>query len=133
MKAFCDTNVLVYAYSITEPIKAEQANRALFAQPTVISTQVINEFVNVGLRKLKLTETQLQQAIIELTDVFTVVTFSPSSQLKALSLKQRYQLQYYDSLILATSLENNCDILYSEDMQHGMMIDGKMKVVNPFL
>lgn len=32
MKAFCDTNVLVYAYSITEPIKAEQANRALFTQ-----------------------------------------------------------------------------------------------------
>jgi predicted nucleic acid-binding protein len=50
MKAFCDTNILIYAYSSTEKLKAEIANEVLFRQTVVISTQVINEFINVGLK-----------------------------------------------------------------------------------
>lgn len=61
------------------------------------------------------------------------MSFSADTQLKALDIKSRYKLQYYDSLIIATALENVCDILYSEDMQHGLVVDNQLKIINPFL
>lgn len=132
MKAFCDTNILIYAYSSTEAEKAERANSVLFSQPSMISTQVINEFINVGLKKLALSESQLQKAIIELSDAFYVSNFSLKTQQRALDIRTRYKLQYYDSLIVATALENECDLLFSEDMQHGLLIEKRLKIVNPF-
>jgi predicted nucleic acid-binding protein len=132
MRVFCDTNVLIYAYSITEPLKADVANRVLFEQHTIISTQVINEFVNTCYRKLRLSDEQVGYAVAELMQSFRVVLFSADTQLKALDLKSRYKLQYYDSLIIATALENGCDILYSEDMQHGLAINNQLKIINPF-
>jgi len=53
MKAFCDTNILIYAYSSTEAEKSDRVNSVLFNQPSMISTQVINEFINVGLKNLR--------------------------------------------------------------------------------
>jgi len=51
----------------------------------------------------------------------------------ALILKDRYKFSYFDSLIIASALENNCDILYSEDIQHNQIIEDKLKIINPFL
>ena len=133
MRIFCDTNVLIYAYSITEPLKADITNRVLFEQHTIISTQVINEFVNTCYKKLRLPDERVKQAASELIDSFRVVSFTANTQLKALDIKARYKLQYYDSMIIATALENDCDILYSEDMQHGLVIDNHLKVINPFI
>ena len=132
MRVFCDTNVLIYAYSVTELQKAEIANRVLFEQHTIISTQVINEFVNTCFRKLRLPDEHVKQATSELIQSFRVVSFAADTQLKALNIKSRYKLQYYDSLIIATAFENDCDILYSEDMQHGLVIDNQLKIINPF-
>ncbi len=132
MRAFCDTNVLIYAYSVSEPLKAETANSVLFAQPTTISTQVVNEFVNTCLKKLQLHDEVVKQAVLELISNFQVTNFTTNTQLKAIDLKTRYKLQYYDSLIVATALENDCDILYSEDMQHGLVVDNRLKIINPF-
>jgi predicted nucleic acid-binding protein len=132
MRVFCDTNVLIYAYSVTEPLKADIANRVLFEQQSIISTQVINEFINTCYKKLKLSDAQVKQATSELMQSFHVLPFSGNTQLKALDIKSRYKLQYYDSLIIATALENGCNILHSEDMQHGLVIDGQLKIVNPF-
>ena len=133
MRAFCDTNVLIYAYSVSEPLKAETANGVLFAQPTTISTQVVNEFVNTCLKKLQLHDEVVKQADLELISNFQVTNFTTNTQLKAIDLKTRYKLQYYDSLIVATALENDCDILYSEDMQHGLVVDNRLKIINPFV
>lgn len=132
MKAFCDTNILIYAYSSSEREKADKANTVLFSQPTIISTQVINEFVNVGLKKLGLTEPQLQLAISELSNRFHISSFNVETQKTALDIRARYKLQYYDSLVVATALENECDLLFSEDMQHGLLIDNRLRLVNPF-
>jgi predicted nucleic acid-binding protein len=133
MKAFCDTNVLIYAYSSSEREKADRANTVLFSQPTIISTQVINEFVNVGLKKLGLTEPQLQLAINELSNRFYISSFSVETQKAALDIRARYRLQYFDSLIVATALENECELLFSEDMQHGLRVYERLKLVNPFV
>ncbi len=52
---------------------------------------------------------------------------------EAIALGERYQLSHWDSLIVAAALRANCDTLYSEDMQHGQLIDGRLTVINPFI
>jgi predicted nucleic acid-binding protein len=133
MHVFCDTNILIYAYSTTEPFKADVANRVLFEQHSFVSTQVINEFINTCYRKQRLPDHQVAQAVSEIIQCFQVVSFSVATQIKALNIKERYRLQYYDSLIIATALENDCNVLYSEDMQHGLVIDQRLRIVNPFV
>jgi predicted nucleic acid-binding protein len=74
----------------------------------------------VSLKKFKLSTEQVEDALLELDSLLRIVSFDISTQIKALRLKQRYNLQYFDSLIVATALENRCNVLYSEDMQNGL-------------
>lgn len=98
----------------------------------IISNQVINELANVFLKKFKLSTNEVEDAILELDSLLEIVNFDISSQIKALRLKQRYNLQFFDALIVATALENKCSTLYSEDMQHELIIDNRLKIINPF-
>lgn len=133
-KAFLDTNILIYAYSEDEPKKQSIALQLLdsFEDHTIISKQVINELSNILLKKFKLGSDQVENVLLEIDNVLPIVDFDLTTQIKALKLKDRYQFQYYDALIVATALENNCTVIYSEDMQHEMLIDGNLKIINPF-
>jgi len=133
-KTFLDTNVLIYLYSKDEPQKKEAAAKAIEAcsGPVIISTQVINEFSNILIRKFGLDALDVLPAIEELAAAFDVVTFDLGTQREALRLKARYQFQYYDALIVATALENGCDTLLSEDMQHGQKVEKSLRIVSPF-
>ena len=117
-KAFLDTNILLYAYSEDELLKQEVALKLLDTHEGSlhISIQVINELSNILLKKFKLSTNEVESALLEINDVATILSFDLKTQLKALKLKDRYQFQYYDALIVATALENNCSILYSEDI-----------------
>ncbi|WP_456456413.1 PIN domain-containing protein [Nitratifractor sp.] len=130
-RAFLDTNVLIYLYSTEE----EKRKKALIllekVENPLISTQVINEFTNTLYKKFKCKSNEILSAIEELTKAFVVVSFSLETQKRAIRLKERFGFQYYDSLIIATALENDCRFLYSEDMQNGQIID-TLTVVNPF-
>ena len=68
----------------------------------------------------------------ELEKEFIILDFDIQTQLNALKLKQNYNLQFYDALIVSTALENSCTILYSEDMQDKLVIEKKLKIINPF-
>ncbi len=133
-KAFLDTNILIYAYSEDEPKKQSIALELIdsFDNSVIISKQVINELSNILLKKFKLASDQVENVLLEVDNVLQIVDFDLTTQIKALKLKDRYQFQYYDALIVATALENNCTIVYSEDMQHEMLIDGSLKIINPF-
>lgn len=133
-KAFLDTNILIYAYSEDEPKKQSIALQLLdsFEDNVIISKQVINELSNILLKKFKLSSDQVENVLLEIDNVLPIVDFDLTTQIKALKLKDRYQFQYYDALIVATALENNCTVVYSEDMQHEMLIDGNLKIINPF-
>ena len=133
-KIFIDTNVLIYAFSEDELNKQQVALNLIdaVACDAIISNQVINELANVFLKKFKLPIEQVEDALLELDSLLNIVSFDISTQIKALRLKQRYNLQYFDSLIIATALENKCNILYSEDMQHELIIDNRLKIINPF-
>ena len=98
----------------------------------IISNQVINELANIFLKKFKLPIEQVEDSFLELDSLLNIVSFDMSTQIRALRLKQRYNLQYFDSLIISTALENKCNILYSEDMQHELIIDNRLKIINPF-
>jgi len=133
-KVFLDTNVVLYAYSEDEMDKQSIASELLkrFDGKALISKQVINEFTNILFKKFKLPSDTIESVLLELDTAFTIVDFDLRTQIKAIRLKQTYNLHYYDALIVATALENQCSILYSEDMQHNQVIDGSLTIINPF-
>ena len=133
-KVFLDTNVIIYAYSDDELEKQERANMILeeYESQTIISTQVINELSNNLFRKFKLDAEAVEAVVLELDNNFPIVDFNLQTQLKAIKIKERYKLQFYDSMILATALENGCNIIYSEDMQNRQIIENQLTIINPF-
>ena len=131
-KYFIDTNILIYAFSEDEIGKKQIAN-SLISNFSIISKQVVNELCNIFLKKFKLPTNDVENVILEFDDIFEIVDFDLKTQIKALRLKSKYNLQFYDALIVATALENKCEILYSEDMQHNILIEDKLKIINPFI
>ncbi|MEK6659316.1 MAG: PIN domain-containing protein [Campylobacterota bacterium] len=133
-KIFLDTNIVIYAFSEDEAQKQSIAFGLLDGEynNALISKQVINELANILLKKFKLSSNQVENAILELDTIVNIVDFDLSTQIKALHVKDKYNLQFYDSLIIATALENRCTILYSEDMHNGMLIENRLKIINPF-
>jgi predicted nucleic acid-binding protein len=51
----------------------------------------------------------------------------------ALKVRERYSFSWYDSIIVSSALEADCDILYSVDMQNSQLINGRLRIVNPFV
>ena len=131
-KVFIDTNVLIYAYSETEPDKKDTTLTILENYHIVFSIQVINEFIWVMNKKYKIDFKILQALLDRFWEKFEVTLLQKTSIDQALSIAQRYKYSYWDSLILSSALENGCKVLYTEDMQDGQTIDGKLKIENPF-
>ena len=131
-KVFIDTNILVYLYSEDEPGKRLKSQTLLEDTDSIISTQILNEFANILLMKFKIDQESVSKSILELSEKFTVVIPGLSAILKALSISKRFGYSYYDSLVIATSLENGCAVLYTEDMQNSQIIDDALTIVNPF-
>ena len=133
-KAFLDSNIILYSYSKTELDKNRIANALIFSLDEIlISTQVINEVTNILYKKFKLDTLSIEEVILEIDNNFKIVDFFLTTQIKAIKIKERYKLQYYDSLIISTALENGCTILYSEDMQDNQIIENQLKIINPFV
>ena len=129
-KIFLDTNIVLYALD-KDGVKQQIAINLLKSNPT-ISTQVLNEFSNICIKKLKITIEQVEKFVDVLSSDLNVKVFDVNTIFQALSLKSKYNFQYYDSLIVATALENECNILYSEDMQDGLVIEQRLTIINPF-
>ncbi|WP_252970882.1 PIN domain-containing protein [Aliarcobacter cryaerophilus] len=122
-KIFIDTNILLYAYS-TEKNKQEIAQNIINTNNNIyISKQVINETINILIKKFKLNIKDIINVVKELEKEFIILDFDIQIQLNALKLKQNYNLQFYDALIVSTALKNSCTILYSEDMQDKLVIE----------
>ena len=131
-KVFLDSNVLIYVYSEDESEKAELALQCAQEPDAWISTQVLNEVSNVLRRKKKQAYTDILNVIHELQSNFQVTTVTTQTIEQALLLGERYRYSYFDSLMLASALEQGCTVLYSEDMQHGQIIEGLLRIVDPF-
>lgn len=132
-KIFIDTNILVY--HATEQGKKKEVIISFLRKykSAHISVQVLNEFINTNLRK-QLNDTGDVKKLVDLySNMFTVLLLNTSTLLKAIEVKEKYRYSYYDSLIVATALIADCNVLASEDMQHNQIIESKLQIVNPFL
>lgn len=131
-RVFLDLNVLVYAYSASDPVRRERA-RALADLPgAVVSTQVLSELANVLLRKFALADAEVRERVSELAARCDVVTVTTAVVLDAFRVRERYRLGFFDSQILAAALAAGAETLYSEDLHDGLLVDGRLRVVSPF-
>lgn len=130
---FLDTNILVYSYSNNEPDKRTVARILISDNNSFISTQVLQELSNTITKKLGFTFNDAIKVVEEMTKNNNVHTNTQTTIIKACEIADGYRFSFYDSMIIAAALESNCEILYSEDMQHKQIIDKTLKIVNPFL
>lgn len=127
--SFFDTNVLVYIAS-ADPGKAGRAE-ALVAAGGVISVQVLNELANVARRKMRMPWPETRGFLSLLRGLLTVQPLDVATHEAGLALAERYGLSTYDAMIAAAALQAGCDKLWSEDLHHGISLDG-LRVLNPF-
>ena len=130
MRHFVDTNIAVYA-----AVGGQKAPRALeVLSDATISVQVLNEFVNVALRKLRYDNATIEQLVAELrSQVATIQPVTEAAHDLARKITFRYKLAFSDSALLATALLADCDTFYSEDLQDGLVIEGSLTIRNPFV
>ena len=128
--SFFDTNVLVYLAS-SDVTKADRAEQVV-AGGGAISVQVLNELTNVAQRKMRLSWAETRSLLATVRALLSVQTVSVETHEVGVSLAERYGFSVYDAMIVAAAVLSDCDTLWSEDMQHGMMVDGGLRVVNPF-
>jgi predicted nucleic acid-binding protein len=128
--SFFDTNVLVYLAS-GHPEKADRAEAAV-AAGGAISVQVLNELTNVARRKMRLSWAETHAFLTLLRGLLTVHPLTVEAHDTGLELAERYGLSVYDAMIAASALHAGCDVLWSEDMQHGMTLGGGLRIVDPF-
>ncbi len=129
-KIFCDSNIFLYAFTKQSEIKHKIASR-LVIMDCIISTQVINEVSNNLIKKFKFDEEMVRRFVESCYRRYEIVDFSKDTFLIASKVRESYNISYYDSLIVASALGFECDILYSEDMQDGLDIK-ELKIINPF-
>jgi predicted nucleic acid-binding protein len=130
-KNFFDTNVLIYAIAQNDPHgpRAE----ALLATGGMVGVQGLNEFVSVARRKMRMPWKDVTEAL----DAIRVLCPSPvpigiSTHEVALKIAEDRGYGIYDALVIAAALEAGCTTLYSEDLQDGQVLDGKLTIRNPF-
>ena len=127
-----DTNILVYCHSNDEPNKQKIA-MGLFNEKPIVSTQVLSEYINVTKRKLKLPKEEIMDVCLQNIEMCTLQPVSFATLKSARSLMSKYDFQLFDSIVIASALEANCEILFSEDLHHGLLVENRMKLVNPFV
>ena len=131
---FLDTNVLIYSIDGKDPTKQVVAREIVVSAVRgggfLISAQVLNEFSNIALLKLKLSVEEVRKFVSFFSRI-GVVSLESRWTDAALLLKQRYETQFFDSLLLVAAQENGCDEILTEDLNDGQMY-GSVKAVNPF-
>ncbi len=134
---FLDTNILIYDLEAKDPLKQPIATgllqEALRKGTGLISFQVVQECLNVAIQKARqpLTLVEAERYLNTVLSPLCGVHASTGLYQKALILKERWRYSFYDSLIIAAALSASCDTLYTEDLQHGQIIEG-LKIINPF-
>lgn len=130
---FIDTNVFVYSLLANQALeKHRTAIEVLSLTDLALSSQVVNELATVLGTKGKLREPELRRILDDIYLSYDVFDQTSDDIFRAFSLRERYQLSYWDSLIVATALRAVAKQLFIEDMQHGLVIESCLTIWNPF-
>jgi predicted nucleic acid-binding protein len=135
-KDFFDTNVLLYALDIrrgtARDLRADKAEEIL-CRGGIVSVQVLNEFYDVASRKFNLNSEKIAE-LLQVVEAFCgrAIPLTAETHTSAVDITRRHAFRIYDSLILAAAIQAGCTTVYTENMQHGQVIEG-VRIVNPFL
>jgi predicted nucleic acid-binding protein len=132
---FVDSNVWLYAFiADQDTAKSDVARRLLRDNEgtLIISSQVINEVCVNLLKKARLPEAEIQELVRSFYRKYPVVGLDQEVQVGASELRARLSLSFWDSLILAAAIHGGATILYSEDLQSGLIVNESLAVRNPF-
>ena len=129
-KLFLDSNIILYAFG--EKGHEKEIAKDLIRKRPLITIQVVNEIINVLLRKFNFSVDKTKEILNFLKFKTEIRLLNLQTIDSALHIKEKYKYSFWDSLIIASALENECLILYTEDLQHEQVIEGKLKIINPF-
>ncbi len=128
-----DSNIWLYALvAPSEPAKRKKAIEICADIDICVSSQVVNEVLSNLLRKESANEKEIRRVLDEFYSQYLVLEILQSDIQTASELRDEYRFSYWDSLIVATALRANADILYSEDMQDGLVVRDTLTIRNPF-
>ncbi|MFO5527059.1 MAG: PIN domain-containing protein [Cuspidothrix sp.] len=135
---FIDSNIWLYRFilnsSDSNAIKKQQIATTITSQENLlISTQVINEVCANLIRKAGFNNSQIKTLTEEFAQGCEILPVSLETIQYAAKLRDNYSLSFWDSLIVASAILGKANILYSEDMQHSLIINNTLQIVNPFL
>lgn len=130
-KFFLDTNIILYAFSKDDYKK--RIAKELIRQRLIISVQVINEICNVLFKKFNFSVMEIKNIFNFIKNKTEIKPVNIQTIEYCLYIKEKYNFSYWDSLIISSALENQCLILYTEDMQSNQIIEEQLTIINPFL
>ena len=130
--AFIDTNIWLYAFLDTgEAEKSSRAKEILKITEPILSVQIINEICVNLIKKAGFTEDQISELIEAIYEKYPIIEMDESILLDASQLRQEYALSFWDSMVVACALAGDARVLYSEDMQNGLVIRETLEIKNP--
>lgn len=134
-KCLIDTNILVYAFDKNDEQKMQKASSFIKKLKQddfpLISVQCLEEFFNVATKKMGFSKKIALEITEQLSKMFPVYEITKNSVLQAIKLSEETGFSYWDSLILSVAIENECSIVYSEDLNNGQIVKNT-KIINPF-
>lgn len=143
MRLFIDTNIWIYAFletfdkksadSIKRKIILKKIKNHLMTDDIYTSIQAINEFHWILNRKYKIDEKIINKKVNSIIEISEVNVLNIETYLNSYKLREKYSVSFWDSLMLSSALLSDCHIFYSEDLQNEIIINKKLKIVNPFL
>ena len=135
-RRFFDTNILLYALGLPTGSPKDARNEAAFRLLTEggrVSVQILNEFADLLARKLRLPWARIEE-VLSLTEGLCgkALPLTAEAQKNAVSIASRLGYRIHDAMVVASAREAGCEVIYTEDLQHGQVIEG-VRIVNPFL
>lgn len=130
MPSFFDTNTLLY-FAARDADKGDRID-SLLLQGGWISVQVLNEAARVMIGKWRYDWKAVHTVLVQFRTLLRVTDLDIETYALGLQVAQRYRIAIFDSMIVAAALHCGCDTLYSEDMHHGLIINDRLTITNPF-
>ncbi|WP_221394453.1 PIN domain-containing protein [Dyadobacter sp. NIV53] len=130
VNSFIDSNIILYLLD-KDNSKKEIAEKIMAGSP-FLNAQVLVEVGNVCKRKFSYSKIDVLNIWSDLINDSIFVNIEETTMKYAIELIKRYDFQLFDSIIVASALESNCALLFSEDMQHGMVVEERLTIINPF-
>jgi len=131
-KIFADSNIWLYAFMKSGLEKKIIAEKIVLNKKINLSVQVINEVCINLIKKVNYTNNDILILLKNLNNKYKISNLSFNTISLSVEIRKKYKVSYWDSLIIASALQNKCTILYTEDMQHKQIIENTLEIINPF-